>query len=921
MGVTGLWEVINKTGKSRSIANLAVTQGFEENRNGTRTLRLGVDASIWLHHASYSAGPKDQDRGAHPELRTLFWRLAKLAQLPVSVLFVFDGRQRPKVKRGSKMGKSGTHGLARGFRELINLFGMDAREALGEAEAELAYLNRTGAIDAIITDDVDTLVFGARMILKNSSINLTGNKANPATDANGKPSKYHANVYTAEELACHPEVRLTRGGLVMFALVAGGDYGKVCQAPSFRSCVRSHCVPCRIGTASLRCRRGHALARLGYGDNLLQAYDRRHTVNLPAFLAQWRLDVQQELRTNSHKLMSNAHPSIVIPPDWPPLDQLEMYFNPLTSGRDSGTGGGPPRHRRPIDLPGLAHFCETQFTEWGYRSRILKRFDNQVVEGLVMTVLKAAALETDKREEDRQLRAGAAPADARVRGLLKPAPHEAVGTPATLVKRCLMPPQKVTRTTRNDERLAHIAAAFVNRGTPEPEEEEYGHVEEVEDRHPLVVGITRTRQHVSTDKLLEYRVEICPRQLHEIASAGIEGLHPDPGAGAGDSDDEGDDADDDGDEQEPRAGQKTKKDNLLLWIPASIMRQVHPDVVEEYEERIRSKNLKKSPRKRGAASQAQGDVEALPQSQTQASSQPAASTQASRAKPKAKGKGRGKADDYDYLVFNPYASAAPAKEDIDMFRESSLPLRNCGFLFTWPDPDDPDHLVVDFERDDLPTAVNYAAVDALGGPMSAEYGNVAPPARAAPRARQSAAASTQSRTKENVPGPGPAAAPKASRANAPSQPTRKRKRPAQTQVQQPEDDDEPWCEPEDDGPLAFMNPLIDGILARSAGGGRKEKAKRGRKPRASAPSASAPVERSRSSTQKDKGKGRADVGHGAQPPSKRRRTTLGGTSNGTDPGASAIARDLGEGPSTGCASTQNRATASTSQTQTQGRAG
>ncbi|RDX40456.1 hypothetical protein OH76DRAFT_1467492 [Lentinus brumalis] len=865
MGVPGLWEVINKTGKSRSIANLAVTHGFEDNHNGTRTFRLGVDGCTTLPTAP---------------LRTLFFRLAKLSRMPVSVLFVFDGRQRPKVKRGSKMGKSGTHGLAKGFRELIDLFGMDAREALGEAEAELAYLNRTGAIDAIITDDVDTLVFGALMILKNSSINLTGNKANPATDANGKPCELHVNVYTAEELARHPDVKLTRGGLVVFALVAGGDYGKGLK---------------RCGPDA-----GHALARLGYGDNLLQAYEHRDAVDLPAFLAQWRLDVQQELRTNANKYMTNAYPSVAIPPDWPPLDQLEMYFDPLTSGRGGGTGGGPPRHRRPVDLPGIAHFCERQFTEWGYRSMILQRFNKNIVAGLVMTVLKAAALEADKREEDRRLRAGAAPGDARVRGLLKPAPHEAVGTPATLVKRCLMPPPKVTRGTRNDDRLAHIAAAFVNRGTPEPDEDERGYVEEVEDRHPLVVGITNQRQHVETDNMLEYRVEICPKQLHRIATSGIEGLnHPDPGAPADESDDEGED-----DDRVPRAGQKTKKDNLVYWIPASIMREVHPDIVEEYEERIRSKNTKKAPaRKRAAASQVQADGEDEPQpSQAQARSQTA------RAKPKAKGKGRAKGDEYDYVAFNPYASAASAKEDIDVFRESSLPLRNCGFVFNWPDPDDPDCLVVDSERDDLPTTVKYADIDALGVPMSTEYANTAPPARVRARARQSAAASTQSRSKENAP-----AASQNPRSNASaSQPAKKRKRAApQAQAEEPE---EPWSEPEDDGRLAFMNPLIDSILGGPAGGGRKEKAKRGRKPRASASSASASAGPSRSSTQKDKGKGRADVGQASQAANKRRRTTLGGVGTGAG-AASAFAQDLGEGPSTGSGSSQNRAGGSTSQSQ------
>ncbi|RPD73836.1 PIN domain-like protein, partial [Lentinus tigrinus ALCF2SS1-7] len=577
MGVSDLWDIINKAGQSRAISQLAFSKGFEENSNGTRTLRLGIDASIWLHHASYSAGPKGQDRGAKPELRTLLFRLATLSKLPVSVLFVFDGRQRPKVKRGSKMGKSGTHGLARGFRDIIDLFGMDAREALGEAEAELAFLNRSGAIDAIITDDVDSLVFGARMILKNSSINLTGNKCNPATDANGKPSKFHANVYTAEELARHPDVQMSRGGLVLFALLAGGDYGKGLHG-------------CGKDTA-------HALARLGFGDNLLQAYEHREAVDFPAFLEQWRHDIQQELRTNSHRLMKRAHPNIVVPPDFPPMDQLDMYFDPLTSGRNGGAGGGPPRARRPIDLPGLAHFCEKNFTEWGYRTRILERFNNFLLEGLVMAVLKTAAVEADKREEDRRIRAGAAPGHERVRGLLNPAPHEGVGTSATLVRRCLMP-KKITRRTGNDERLAHVAAAFVNRGTPEPEEELRGVVEDVEDRYPLIVGITRTRQHVSTDKMLEYRVEICPRQLVEIANSGITGIHPDPkqSGRARDNDDEMDDEDDD----EPGSGGKKRglNDNILKWIPASIMRQVHPALVEEYEEKVRSKQSKKSPRKR-----------------------------------------------------------------------------------------------------------------------------------------------------------------------------------------------------------------------------------------------------------------------------------------------------------------------------------
>ena len=64
------------------------------------------------------------------------------------------------------MGKSGTHNLTAGFKKLLDAFGMHWREAEGEAEAELAFLNRAGAIDAVMTDDVDCFLFGAVTVIK-----------------------------------------------------------------------------------------------------------------------------------------------------------------------------------------------------------------------------------------------------------------------------------------------------------------------------------------------------------------------------------------------------------------------------------------------------------------------------------------------------------------------------------------------------------------------------------------------------------------------------------------------------------------------------------------------------------------------------------------------------------------------------------
>ena len=112
---------MNKAGQPRSLANLATTEGFERNNSGVRAFRIGIDASLWFHHAQFSKG------GENPELRLLFFRLCALAELPILPLFIFDGRNRPKVKRGSRMGKSGSHPLTEGMKKLLDIFGMQWR--------------------------------------------------------------------------------------------------------------------------------------------------------------------------------------------------------------------------------------------------------------------------------------------------------------------------------------------------------------------------------------------------------------------------------------------------------------------------------------------------------------------------------------------------------------------------------------------------------------------------------------------------------------------------------------------------------------------------------------------------------------------------------------------------------------------------
>ena len=54
------------------------------------------------------------------------------------------------------------------------------RKAPGEAEAELAHLNSIGVIDAILSDDVDNFLFGAKMVVRKCAVCLHARSINVA---------------------------------------------------------------------------------------------------------------------------------------------------------------------------------------------------------------------------------------------------------------------------------------------------------------------------------------------------------------------------------------------------------------------------------------------------------------------------------------------------------------------------------------------------------------------------------------------------------------------------------------------------------------------------------------------------------------------------------------------------------------------
>ncbi|TFY70815.1 hypothetical protein EVG20_g2183 [Dentipellis fragilis] len=531
MGVPGLWDVLRPAAQTRSLTHLAVVDGFQANPAGLRGLRVGIDASIWFFHAAYGR------EGENPELRTLFFRCARLMSMPFLPLFVFDGPRRPNIKRGKRItGKD--HWLVNGMKEIIEAFGFEWRMAPGEAEAELAYLNSTGLIDAIMSDDVDNFLFGARVVIRNPSISLSGNRSHSLKNSAGKNDGNHSAVFTSDAIATHTSVGLSRGGLILIGLLSGGDYH---QAGLPR------CGP------NIAC----GLARCGFGDQLLEAANSFEAHELPAFLDRWRESLRHELRTNSKGHLGTKKPSLAkaVDDDFPSIDVLLSYAKPITSENDKTAKRKhvPPKWRSEPDLGKIAHLCEIHF-EWGIRDIIIKRFRTVLWPSAILQCLRQLVLETDKHAGRHALPSAST----------RPLPissSDAAGTPSKLL-------------------AAHLSSMrFEDSGS-----------EDTPDR--LVVKIHSRRSHASTDGILEYRLEVAPAELVRQCNTGIQGIRKPADttfdAYASDLDDGSADGGKDSAMLDPNS-------HIRVWMPACVVELALPHLVHEFENKAATK--KGNPRK------------------------------------------------------------------------------------------------------------------------------------------------------------------------------------------------------------------------------------------------------------------------------------------------------------------------------------
>ncbi|KAI0803369.1 hypothetical protein GGR55DRAFT_398051 [Xylaria sp. FL0064] len=324
MGIKGIYKEIGP-GKRISLTKLAV----EKLEESGRPLRIAIDISIWQFQVQAARG------GSNPAIRTLFYRLLRLLSLSIQPIFVFDGPNKPTFKRNKRSGRG--DGVASAMAKcLIKLFGFIVHEAPGEAEAECALLQQHGIVDAVLSEDVDTIMFGCTRTLRNwSSEGTKGSKA---------PT--HVSMYDSRELG-QGASGLDREGMVLVALMSGGDY-----------------LPEGIPGAGVKL--ACEAARAGFGKSLCQL-KRSNTSEL----ASWKEWLTYELRHNESGFFRTRHKALNIPDDFPNIEILRYYTHPVVSPAKTLDRLKQQTWDRQIDVQGLREFVRETF-DWSYRIGAIK---------------------------------------------------------------------------------------------------------------------------------------------------------------------------------------------------------------------------------------------------------------------------------------------------------------------------------------------------------------------------------------------------------------------------------------------------------------------------------------------------------------------------------------------------------------------
>ncbi|PIL33100.1 hypothetical protein GSI_04549 [Ganoderma sinense ZZ0214-1] len=345
MGVDGLWKTIHDAGRTVNLETLTIKEGFEGRRRKGRMYCVGIDVSLWMRELQpMSAGTA--------ALRAFLSRLCFLSQYPVHAIFVVDGPLLPRMKR-DKQARAMPCWMTAAMRDFARAFGFEWLEAAAEAGAELANMNDYGAIDAVLTDDSDALLFGASVVIQN-----------PSFKSADRPT--YVEVYRADIILRDTE--MGRGDLLLFALLVGNGYD-----------------PNGLPRCSASTARG--VIQYGLGQNLyaaMLAYD-DDDPELIRTLRKWRARLQSVLEQDPSGFIGRAQPLLAaaVPSSFPDLNVVRLLMFPTVLKHEFYK---PLTQPRLLNVARIGALCERYFT-FGSATSIKTTLRRTVWRGEVVRML------------------------------------------------------------------------------------------------------------------------------------------------------------------------------------------------------------------------------------------------------------------------------------------------------------------------------------------------------------------------------------------------------------------------------------------------------------------------------------------------------------------------------------------------------
>jgi Holliday junction resolvase YEN1 len=242
-------------------------------------------------------------------------------------------------------------------------------------------------VDAILTDDGDVFVFGASHVIRklyfHCSLSPTIDIPHVSLDFCSRSDSI--SIYTAEALRTTQQVNLSHGGLLLLALLIGGDYEPVRQLLSFSwQCLKS----LQTGLQGCGPSISLALAQSDMGEKLLFAVKTLPRKDLAVFLVHWRNMLCAELRENVSGHLRQRYPKLAasVGDSFPNPEVMMSYIEPTTSWSLGPLPDLSGIHIGRPDVAKLAALSMRWFT-WGNDRAILPKFRSVLWEGVCLRVL------------------------------------------------------------------------------------------------------------------------------------------------------------------------------------------------------------------------------------------------------------------------------------------------------------------------------------------------------------------------------------------------------------------------------------------------------------------------------------------------------------------------------------------------------